>query len=55
MKKENKISKNEDLIKKTKELLAKAKKNNLIKSHILAFKDTPVEKEEHKGQLKVYR
>ena len=50
-----KISENKDLKKKVKELLAKAKKKDLIKSHVLAFKDTPVEKESHKGNIKAYR
>lgn len=52
---EKKISENKDLKKKVKELLAKAKKKDLIKSHVLAFKDTPVEKEAHKGNIKAYR
>ena len=39
---------------KVKELLAKAKEKDLIKSHVLAFNDTPVEKEEHKGDLNAF-
>lgn len=55
MEKKDKISENKDLKKKVKELLAKAKKKDLIKSHLLAFENTPVEEEEHKGQLKAFR
>ena len=51
-KKENKISENKDLTKKVKELLAQAKKKNLIKSHVLAYIDTPI-KEEDKEKVGV--
>lgn len=39
---------------KVKRMLLEAKKKKLIKSHVLAFENTPVKKEEHKGQLKAY-
>lgn len=39
---------------KVKKLVSKSKKNNIIKSHIQAFEDTPVKYEEHKGELKAY-
>lgn len=55
MDKKNKISENKVLKNKVKELLAKAKKKSLIKSHTLAYKNTLVKEEEHKGQLKAFR
>lgn len=39
---------------KVKKLVSKSKKNNIIKSHVQAFEDTPVKYEEHKGELKAY-
>ncbi len=46
---------NKKIIKtKVKQLVSKSKKNNIIKSHVKAFEDTPVEYEEHKGELKAY-
>ena len=50
-KKEKKISENKDLMKKVKEMLELAKNKNLIKSHVLAFNDNPVETEHHKGKV----
>lgn len=35
--------------------IKKANDNNLIKSHVLAYKDTPVELEHHKGNLRKYK
>lgn len=43
-----------DLKKKIKEILAKSKKLDLIKPLSSAFENTPVEKEEHKGNIKAY-
>ena len=57
MAKEKKTIKNfsdEDLKNKTKKLLMTARKKGLIKSHVLAFEDTPVEQEEHKGKFICY-
>lgn len=51
----NKISENKALIKKVKKMVAKAKKKNLIQPHVLAFDNTPVNLEEHKGKLEAYR
>ncbi len=46
---------NKETIKtKVKKLISKSKKNYIIKSHVQAFEDTPVEYEEHKGELKSY-
>ena len=39
---------------KVKYLLRLARKKGLIKSHVLAFEDTPVEQEEHKGKFICY-
>lgn len=44
----NNISKN------AKELIAKAKAKNLIKSYTIAFKDFPVDEEVHKGKKEYY-
>lgn len=50
-----KISQDKNLQKKVKELLAKAKNKDLIKSHKLAFDETPVKQEEHKGNINAFR
>lgn len=52
--KDKKISDNKDLKKKVKEMLAKAKEKDLIKSHVLAFNDTPVKQEEHNGKISAF-
>lgn len=39
---------------KVKYLLRLARKKGLIKSHVLAFEDTPVEQEEHMGKFTSY-
>jgi len=50
-----KISQDKNLQKKVKKLLAKARSKDLIKSYELAFKETPVKEEEHKGKINAYR
>ena len=46
---------NKNLKLKVKNLIKKSKKMNLIKPHTLAFEDTKVKYEEHKGKLSAYR
>lgn len=36
---------------KVKKIVSKAKKNNLIVSHVKAFETNPVSKEYHKGKM----
>lgn len=43
-----------DISKNAKELIAKAKSKNLIKSYTVAFKDFPVKEEVHKGKKEYY-
>lgn len=50
MKKENENLKNRTLQKKVKEMIEKSKKLGLIKPHTEAFKEFPVENEDHKGK-----
>lgn len=50
-----KISQDKKLQDKVKKLLAKAKRKDLIKSHELAFEETPVKQEEHKGKITAFR
>ena len=56
MKSDKKVKGYENLALKTnvKELLKKAKKLNLVKPHSSAFDNTPVDKEEHKGNIKSF-
>lgn len=44
-----------NLRKKIRKLIKKSKKLNLIKTSDEAFKDFPVEKEIHKGNINAYR
>ena len=39
---------------KFKELIKKAKKQGLVKSHVDAFQDVPVKNEKHKGNSKYF-
>lgn len=43
-----------DISKNAKELIAKSKTKNLIKSYTVAFKDFPVSEEIHKGEKEYY-
>ena len=43
-----------DIRKSAKELVANAKKKNLIESYTVAFKDFPVKEENHKGKREHY-
>lgn len=43
-----------EVSKKAKRLVVLAKEKNLVKSHTIAFKEFPVEKEEHKGKPENY-
>lgn len=55
MEKPQNDSRNMQLKTRVKTLIKKANDNNLIKSHVLAYKDTPVELEHHKGNLRKYK
>ena len=44
-----------EISKKAKRLVMIAKDRNLIKSHTIAFKEFPVEEEEHKGRPENYK
>ena len=55
MRKETKDFRNTELKTKVKDLIKKSKDNNLIKSHVFAYKDTPVKSENHRGNLAMYR
>lgn len=52
---EKKIADNKELKLNVKSILLRAKEKNLIKPHILAFENTPVSQEEHKGRLESYK
>lgn len=55
MKKQVENFRNEMIKSNTKNLIKRAMKKNLIKSHVLAFDNTPVESENHKGRLNFYK
>lgn len=46
---------NMELKTKVKKLIKQANSKGNIKSHVLAYKQTPVELEHHKGNLKAYQ
>ncbi len=54
MKREINDFRSEGLKEKVSLLLAKSKKMKIIKSHVQAFEDVPIEKEQHKGNVKGY-
>lgn len=43
------------LKKRVKTLVAKSQKNDLIKSHIASFAETPVTQENHHGKINSYK
>lgn len=51
MRKETKDFRNTELKIKVKDLIKRSEQNNLIKPHVFAYKDTPVKKEDHRGNL----
>ena len=51
MRKETKDFRSTELKTKMKDLIKKSKQNDLIKSHVFAYKDTPVKEENHRGNL----
>ena len=46
---------NQSLKKRVKTLIAKSQKNDLIKSHVASFAETPVTQENHRGKISSYK